>query len=71
MNENLDYLARYDSPADVLADDALSVADKRTVLEQWKLDAERRSDSTQEGLDGGKRLDLGAVMRALETLDDS
>lgn len=70
MDPNVDYLSRYDSPAAVLADDSLTRADKKEILQQWKLDAERRVDSTQEGLDGGKNLQLGPVTEALESLKD-
>ena len=48
----------YASPAEVLVDDHLDHDEKVRVLAAWRLDAERLSDSTNEGMGGGENARL-------------
>lgn len=66
-----DYEANYDHPSEVLADPQRSASEKRRILEEWRLDAQRKVDSASEGMEreaGEVRSFLGAVERALRTL---
>ena len=71
MQNAIDYEARYDQPADVLDDRALSYASKRAILHDWRFDARRRSESAAEGLESREHPPLRAVCRALELLENS
>lgn len=72
MPDTVDYQARYTSPADCAADPSLSPSEKRAILEGWRLDALRLSESTAEGMDDPPhdRTMLSEVDRALELLED-
>lgn len=70
MERTIDYEARYDDPAQLLADPSLAHEDKLELLKAWRLDAERRSESTSEGMDGGPSPQLAAVDRALTQLQE-
>lgn len=65
----------YGSPSDVLADEALSVAEKREVLRQWESEAIHLQESDAEGFGGGERSQLDEIVNALASLsqgrDDS
>lgn len=55
-------------PHEVLADDDLSIPDKRRILESWKLDAQRLAESTAENMSGGEETDLREVSKTLVEL---
>lgn len=59
----------YASPADVLIDDALTREEKASVLAAWRLDAERLSESSNEGMSGGENARLREVALAQHSLD--
>jgi hypothetical protein len=59
----------YKSPADVLIDDALTRDEKKQVLAAWRLDAERLSESSNEGMSGGENARLREVALAQHSLD--
>ncbi|MEQ9824243.1 MAG: hypothetical protein ABQ298_07655 [Puniceicoccaceae bacterium] len=65
----------YGCPSDVLADEALSVAEKREVLLQWESEAIHLQESDAEGFGGGERSQLDEIVNALAKLsqgrDDS
>lgn len=56
---------RFGTPAALAADPALSRDDKVALLERWRLDALRLSDSEQEGMGGGEHPHLGEIERLL------
>jgi hypothetical protein len=58
----------YDSPGHVLLDKALTYEQKRDVLNAWRLDAERLSDSSNEGMSGGEQSRLREVAIAQQQL---
>ena len=58
----------YDEPADVLADDNLSSAEKRRILENWERDARELAVAEDENMAGGEPDRLGAVLEALSQL---
>lgn len=73
MNTHIDELVvhpkrHFDRPEEVLSHPELSFADKRRILESWKLDAQRLADSTDENMTGGEESDLRDVSRALVQL---
>jgi hypothetical protein len=64
--------AAFDDPADyfgtptaVMQAGDFSDADKIAILERWRLDALRLSDSEQEGMGGGEPPELGEIERLL------
>ena len=59
----------YKSPADVLIDDALTREEKSKVLSAWRLDAERLSESSNEGMSGGENARLRDVALAQHSLE--
>ena len=59
----------YASPAEVLVDDHLDHDEKVRVLAAWRLDAERLSDSANEGMSGGENARLREVAMAQRQLD--
>jgi hypothetical protein len=59
----------YKSPADVLIDDALSSVQRKEVLAAWRLDAERLSESSNEGMSGGENARLREVALAQQSLE--
>lgn len=69
MVNHVDYLSTYGHPERVLADDRLDATAKREILEEWRLDAQRRQTSASEGLEGGKDSMLAAVDKALLSLE--
>lgn len=75
MNTHVDDMVLHPSrhfgrPEDVLTHPDLSLADRRRILESWKLDAQRLADSTHENMTGGEEDDLRAVSRVLVQLKD-
>ncbi|NDG49511.1 MAG: hypothetical protein EBY30_10835 [Rhodospirillales bacterium] len=68
-----DKLARpsvnFNSPRQVLADPALSTAEKTEVLDTLEQDARQLSEAASEGMGGGERSRLHEVLLAKETLE--
>lgn len=58
----------YDEPTEVLADESLSNAEKRRILESWERDARALSMAEEENMAGGEPNRLGAVLEALSQL---
>lgn len=58
----------FESPAHVLLDATLTHEQKSTVLESWRLDAERMAESTNEGMGGGEQSRLREVAMAQQQL---
>jgi len=58
----------YDNPEDVLADKALSDAQKRRVLESWERDARELAVAEEENMGGGEPNKLDRVLQALAKL---
>ncbi len=61
--------AFYTKPADILKDDRLSLADKRTVLDAWAFESKELQVAEGEGFDGGEDARLREVELAREALD--
>ena len=59
----------YASPADVLVDDHLDHDEKVRVLAAWRMDAERLSESANEGMGGGENARLREVALAQMQLE--
>lgn len=55
----------FDDPRKVLLDERLSAGEKQQILESWKLDAQRLSESTGENMSGGEESDLREVSKVL------
>ena len=55
----------FSNPREVLLDQNLTHSDKRKILESWKLDASRLSESTAENMTGGEQEDLRDVSKVL------
>lgn len=60
----------FDTPADVLREPTLTVDEKRRILESWKLDAQRLSDSSAENMTGGEEDHLREVSKVLVELKE-
>jgi len=60
----------FDAPAEVLSAAGLSDDERRKILDQWKLDAQRLEESANENMDGGERSHLSEVSKALSALDE-
>jgi hypothetical protein len=60
----------FKSPREVLSAPELSDDERRKILEQWKLDAERLEESANENMSGGERSYLSDVSKALTELDE-
>jgi hypothetical protein len=58
----------YKAPHDVLADTALSDAQKRRILESWERDARELAVAEDESMGGGEPNDLDRVLQALAEL---
>jgi hypothetical protein len=58
------------TPDDVVAHRQWTREERRRVLEQWKLDAERLDASASENMAGGEPARLGDVLRALRRLGE-
>jgi hypothetical protein len=58
----------YNVPEDVLADDRLSEAQKRRVLEGWERDARELAVAEEENMGGGEPNMLSGVLQALGKL---
>jgi hypothetical protein len=58
----------YNVPEDVLADDRLTEAQKRRVLEGWERDARELAVAEDENMGGGEPNMLGRVLQALGKL---
>lgn len=65
----LDPRAHFSSPEEVLADGALTDADKRAVLRSWERDARELAVAEEEGMGGGERDVLQRIVDALRSLD--
>ncbi|NNL86000.1 MAG: hypothetical protein HKP27_10125 [Myxococcales bacterium] len=63
--------AAFPSPRDVVREMTLSADQKRRILEQWHLDAQRLEESAWENMTGGEPSRLGEVTRALSSLQAS
>jgi len=61
--------AEYATPSEVLTDDRLSLADKRTVLIEWEQDAAGLAEAVAEGMGGGEPNLLMEVRKARTALD--
>jgi hypothetical protein len=59
---------RYGAPAEVLADDALSRAQKLEILRSWEVDARELQRAESENMAGGEANLLDEVRRAIEQL---
>lgn len=59
----------YKSPAEVLIDDSLSRDEMKRVLAAWRLDAERLTESSNEGMTGGENARLREVALAQHSLE--
>lgn len=69
MPDALDYRARYAHPNAVVEDASLTSEQQRAILDQWRLDEQRRQTSRAEGLQGGPAPRLDEVEAALRALD--
>ena len=70
MNTHVEELIAYPQrhfrrPDEVLTEPKLTVAQKRQILESWKLDAQRLAESTAENMSGGEETDLREVSKVL------
>jgi hypothetical protein len=63
-----DPTVRFDSPAAVLADPALTEEQKETILTSWVKDAELLAEAENESMGGGERSRLQEASVALESL---
>jgi hypothetical protein len=63
-----DPTARFDSPAAVLIDPALTEKQKEKILTSWVQDAKLLSEAENENMGGGERSRLQEASVALETL---
>ena len=61
----------FDRPAAVLSAPGLSMRDRKAILEQWKLDAERLEESANEAMGGGEPSFLAEVNKALNKLEQA
>lgn len=61
----------YDKPMDVVGDPRLDTAQKRRVLEEWKLDAQKLQVAAAEGMDGGEPNMMQRVAYAMAALDET
>lgn len=64
----LDPSAVYDTPRDVLDDDALSDTQKLEILRRWEVDAREKQVAEGEGMGGGERNELIDVEEAINAL---
>ena len=55
----------FDNPEDVLHEPTLTADEKRRILESWKLDAQRLSESDSENMTGGEEDHLREISRVL------
>ncbi|MFB9150942.1 hypothetical protein [Roseovarius ramblicola] len=58
----------YDAPADILADDTLSDAQKIEILRRWEYDAAESSVAEEEGMKDKRSLLLREILLALGSL---
>ena len=58
----------YDNPEDVRADETLSDAQKRRILDSWELDARELAVAEEENMGGGEPDMLGRVLKARASL---
>jgi hypothetical protein len=70
MNTHVDELVmqttrHFDNPGEVLTYPGLKHKDRLRILESWKLDAQRLTESTAENMSGGEKTNLRDVSRAL------
>ena len=56
---------QFGTPGAVVEAAGLATADKIAILERWRLDALRLSDSEQEGMGGGEPPHLAEIERLL------
>lgn len=64
-----DPTAIFDGPRDVLASDKYSKTQKREILENWELDANRLQESAEESMTGGEPARLAEVQECMRQLD--
>ncbi len=62
--------AHFDKPDDVVHDRALSVAEKKRILEAWHKDALALERAKDEGMEGGEESWLAKVTEALDALEE-
>ena len=60
----------YRYPRDVLADDSITVEQKRQILEQWHVDAKNLAVADEENMAGDGPSMLSRVQRCLGLLDN-
>lgn len=61
--------SHFGGPYEVVDSMDLEAADKRRILESWKLDAQQLADGTSENMTGGEETDLRDVSQALLQLE--
>lgn len=63
------YFGKYDSPAELMADDSLNTEEKIELLESWRDDKEAYMRATDEGMQGPSRAEaLRQIENALLAL---
>jgi hypothetical protein len=60
----------FDDPREVLTEPTLSTGEKRRILENWRLDAQRLAEGAAENTSGGVETDLRDVSKAIEKLNE-
>ena len=65
-----DPVKHFSSPRDVVADQSLTLDEKRRILESWALDAELLSVAEEENMGGNDRPGLRDVKLALLELEE-
>lgn len=66
-----DPAGHFEKPADVLADESLSVHLKQKILESWKDEASHMVESAGENMGGGEPARLREVSEALLELNEN
>lgn len=66
----LDPASFYKEPEDVLIDKALSLSEKRKVLEQWKYDAILLETASSENMNGGEQAKLSRIAKCIDKVSD-
>jgi hypothetical protein len=60
---------KFKSPMDVVNDPRFDTAQKRTILESWRKDAELLATASAENMAGGEAAELQDVSLALDKLE--
>lgn len=61
--------SEYDAPSEVLTDERLTSAQKKTVLAEWEQDAASLAEAVAEGMGGGEANKLMEVKKARLALE--